>query len=402
MTDAAGGWEERIGPDLDPALVRRVVACAALPGALERLQRSVAQRLGAGGSTDRDAVLADVLKPAPPPLAPPPAASRPLTPPPPAADAAGRALADAGARVLVYGTAGYPAALATSWPELGAPLWLFARAPAGSLPDAPAVAVVGTRRATRDGLVTARALGRFLARRGITVVSGLARGIDQAAHAGALDLGGATVAVLGTGFGVDYPRGDGHVREAVGRAGGLVTEYLPGTPPRPHQFLARNRLIAGLAHALVVVEGQSRSGALHTARLAAEQGREVYVVPGSLNAPTSQGPLALFRDGATLLTAFDDVLGVLPAVAVPAAQEAPPSPPAPAVAAGLDAAARRVLGLLGPVPARAGDLAATASLPVAAVLTALGDLEGRGLCAVTGRGFVAAGPTSAGSPAGAR
>lgn len=379
----AGGsvrWETALAPGTAADLVRRIVACACGDSAPGRVQRAVAARRDRGRSIDPDDVLADLATPALPGSA--------------AAEASGRALAAAGARLSVAGRPGYPRALAPLWPELGAPAWLFVRS-RHDLPTGPAVGVVGTRRPTLDGLRTARALGRYLALRGVTVVSGLARGIDQAAHTGALDVGGSTVAVLGTGFGVDYPRGDGDLREAVAVAGGLVTEYVPGVPPRPYQFLERNRIVSGLVDALVVIEGRARSGALQTARLAAEQGRQVFAAPGSINAPTSEGPLALVRDGALVLTAFDDVLAALPAgVSTGVTALTGPDGDAPVVdhlggcATGLDARARAVLRLLSARPSSPGALAAETGLGVPAALVALSELESRGLARLVGSGFV--------------
>lgn len=302
------------------------------------------------------------------------------------AAAAALALRRYGAVVHVVGCTGYPARLARAWPELGAPLWLIARAPADGLPGGPAVAVVGTRHPTLDGLDTARALGRLLAGHGIVVVSGLARGIDQAAHAGAIDAGGATVGVLGTGLGVDYPRGDARLRDAVAACGGVVTELPPGAGPRPAHFLWRNRVIAGLADVTVVVEGRERSGALQTARLAASQGRDVWAVPGSINAPTSRGPLGLVRDGASVVTRLDDVVEAVRTVTVAAGDDEPAE-----VAVDLPAPARAVLDLLGTVPASAGALATAAALPLPAVLAAAAELTARGLARVTPRGLVRAG-----------
>ncbi len=309
---ASAAWAQALGEGVEPELVARVIGCLAGGVWPELVLGAVAARARAGGVEVAD-VLDDVERAL---------ASRPR----PAVgergpDQLARALLDQGARVLLAGRPRYPERLAWAWPELGAPPWLLWRG--APPPHGPAVAVVGTRRATHDGLTTARALGRFLAARGITVVSGMARGIDQAAHLGALDAGGPTVAVLGTGFGVDYPHGDGALRDAVAASGGLVTEHPPGTPPRPHHFLTRNRIVAALADAVVVVEGHTRSGALHTARLAAEAGRDVFACPGSLNAPASRGPLDLVRDGAQVLTDFAALLDVLP---VPAAAVRPLPP----------------------------------------------------------------------------
>lgn len=365
-----GGWADKNGGELDHELVAAIVACAARPEVTpERLGAVLGRRLSANAPTDVRAVVGELAGTAPPP--------------PGRVEAAARALLDARARVLAVGHPGYPPLLAQAWPELGAPAWLFVRGPA-ALPEGPAVAVVGTRRPTLDGVRTAQALGRFLARSGVQVVSGMARGIDQAAHTGALDGGGLTTAVLGTGFGVDYPHGDGRLRAAVAASGGLVTEHLPGVPPRPPHFLWRNRIISGLASAVVVVEGRVRSGALQTARLAAAQGREVFAVPGSLNAPASRGPLDLVRDGARVLTCFEDVLEVLdvsPATVDGAAVAGSPQVVEPA--------ARALLALLGAEPAASGALAAGAGLPLGDTLAVLADLEARGLARYTPRGFVA-------------
>ncbi len=317
-------------------------------------------------------------------------------------------LAATGAMIRVVGEPGYPGRLAWAWPELGAPLWLALRAGGGLLPDGPAVAVVGTRHPTLEGLRTATELARWLARRGVVVVSGMARGIDQAAHRGALEVGGPSVGVLGAGFDVDYPRGDAALREDVRASGGLVTELAPDAPPQPRNFLARNRIISGLADAVVVVEGGRRSGALATARLAAAQGRDVWAVPGPLSAPTSQAPLALIRDGAQVLTRFDDLADCLQGAGrsgIPAegrsgledagdragtAADPPTAPHQPAVPASMSPAAAAVLTLLGAVPAAPGDLAAASGLPLPAVLAATSELVARGLAAATARGLVRA------------
>jgi DNA processing protein len=289
-------------------------------------------------------------------------------------------------RLHVVGEPGYPATLATAWPERGAPLWLAVRSASGTLPEGPAVAVVGTREPTLDGLHTAEELGRVLARHGIVVISGLARGIDQAAHRGALAAGGRTVAVLGAGFDVDYPQGTGALREEIAASGGLATELAPEDPPRPRHFIARNRIVSGLADAVVVVEGRTRSGALATARLGLEQGRDVWAVPGPLRAATSQGPLALIRDGAPVLTRFTDIVEAVLGTATRArASEAGDGPVGPV---GLSAAAAAVLRLLSAVPARPGTLAAGAGLPLPAVLAAVTELTSRGLAVSSPRGLV--------------
>lgn len=159
--------------------------------------------------------------------------------------------------------------------------------------------MVGARRATPYGLKVARMLGAELAAAGIPVVSGMARGVDAAAHEGAIEAKGPTVAVWGTGPDRIYPPEHARLAEAIVASGGaLLTEYPPGTPPRRHHFPQRNRILAGLAAAVVVVEAGARSGALNTARQALEEGREVWAVPGSILSELSVGPNALLRLGA--------------------------------------------------------------------------------------------------------
>lgn len=188
------------------------------------------------------------------------------------------------------------------------PLALYVR---GELPQAPSVAVVGTRNPSPDGEYVAQRMASELAAAGVCVVSGLARGIDVAAHRGALKAGGPTVAVLGCGIDVRYPAGHEGLAEQVAACGALVSEYPPGTPPAKHHFPSRNRIISGLARAVVVVEATLRSGALITADLALEQGREVFAVPGSVLNPRSAGPHRLLREGAGWAESASDVLQVL-------------------------------------------------------------------------------------------
>ncbi|MDG2303102.1 MAG: DNA-processing protein DprA [Candidatus Binatia bacterium] len=171
-----------------------------------------------------------------------------------------------------------------------------------------AVAIVGARDATAQGLATARSLGRDLAAAGVAVVSGLALGIDGAAHAGALEAGGVTVAVVGGGTDVVYPRRNRRIREEILERGLIVSEWPPGMEPRAYHFPRRNRLISGLSLGVVVVEATERSGSLITARQAAEQGREVFAVPGPAGAPRSKGPHSLLKDGARLVEDVHDIL----------------------------------------------------------------------------------------------
>lgn len=180
----------------------------------------------------------------------------------------------------------------------------------GELPrNRPSVAIVGTRKATVEGRELARKWARQLATSGAVVVSGLAMGIDAAAHEGALEAGGITVAVLACGLDSIYPRQNEKLAKRILESGGaIISEYPEGTPSYPGQFLARNRIVSGLSAAVIVVEAPERSGSLATARLAAEQGREVFVAPGSVNNFNYRGSHKLIRDGARLAGSVEDIL----------------------------------------------------------------------------------------------
>lgn len=187
-----------------------------------------------------------------------------------------------------------------------APPWLFVK---GSLPDVASVAVVGSRRATAYGLELAREIGRRVGAAGWPVVSGLALGIDAAAHEGCLAAGGTAVAVLGSGIDVWYPRTNRRLGERILETGGaVVSEFGPGIGPEPWRFPFRNRIISGLSTVVVVVEAAVRSGALITAHVAAAQGREVMAVPGDITRVTSAGCNLLIRDGAHPIASLDDVV----------------------------------------------------------------------------------------------
>lgn len=177
--------------------------------------------------------------------------------------------------------------------------------------DALAVALVGSRKPTPYGRHMARNLAGELARSGVTVVSGLARGIDTEAHRATLRKGGRTIAVLGCGLDVDYPRGYGQFKKEICARGALVTEFEPGTHPLPRNFPSRNRIISGLSLGVVVIEAGRRSGSLITARWALDQGREVMAVPGRADSPMSEGPIDLIRDGAMpVINALDILEGL--------------------------------------------------------------------------------------------
>ncbi len=205
---------------------------------------------------------------------------------------------------LPFGAPDYPPLLAAI-PDPPPLLWCRGR-PAAL--EAPAVAIVGSRTGSPYAREVAARLGGDLAARGVAVVSGLARGVDAAAHRGALAAGGVTIAVLGCGADVVYPPEHRALLEQLAAQGAAVSELAPGAPPRPFHFPRRNRIISGLSLAVVVVEASERSGSLITARCAAEQGREVMAVPGNVLSGRSRGGHALIRDGAKVVETADDIL----------------------------------------------------------------------------------------------
>ena len=191
-----------------------------------------------------------------------------------------------------------------------APLVLWVAGSPALLPSR-AVAIVGSRAASPYGLEVAERLGYDLAAAGVTVVSGLARGCDGAAHRGALDARGPTVAVVGCGADICYPAEHAPLRHEIASTGAVLSELPPGTPPLPHHFPLRNRLISGLSHAVIVVEASDKSGSLITANYALHQGREVMAVPGTILGARHRGSHALLRDGAQLVESAADVLTAL-------------------------------------------------------------------------------------------
>ena len=197
----------------------------------------------------------------------------------------------------------YPALLGVT--PLPPTLWIVGEILAS---DGLAIAIVGARRASPYGLDVAESLAGDLARRGVTIVSGLARGIDTAAHRGALAAGGRTIAVLGTGIDGRYPPENRALADEIAQSGALVSQFPPGTRPYKGNFPARNRTIAGLALGTVVVEANEQSGALVTAGAAADFGREVFAIPGRITSETSRGSHGLLRDGATLVRSWMDIV----------------------------------------------------------------------------------------------
>lgn len=281
------------------------------------------------------------------------------------------ALEGRGIRLATYGAAGYPARLG----HLHAPPpILHLEGPLG-LPAAGAVAIVGSRRATEYGRRQSRDLAGALARLGWTVVSGLAAGIDGAAHRGALDAGGATVGVLGSGLDFTYPRSNARLYARIREQGLLASEFRPEERPRAGFFPRRNRIIAALAEAVVVVQAAHGSGALITADLALDLGREVLAVPGPVGPPASEGVFQLLREGARPAAGAADVLEALGGVGDGGAGRAPGAPRG----AGAPSPAGRVLGALAYGPAAADDVALASGLPIREALSLLSRLELDGL-----------------------
>ena len=306
-------------------------------------------------------------------------------------DAELRRAAAFGARVQTWFDAAYPARLRDL---RDAPPVVYLRGAWGG-PAEPVVAIVGTRRPSPYGLDVAGGLGEALGEAGVVVVSGLARGIDRAAHAGGLRGGGRTVAMLGCGVDVAYPPEHRTLMEAMLTAGGVVSEVPMGVPPTPKRFPLRNRLISGMAEAVVVVEGSVDSGSLITARHAAVQQRAVFAVPGSVFAPGSRGPHRVLAEDAEVLEAPHALLERLGLV--PSRRTAEPPQPR------LSADEACVWGALGEAPVHIDSIINRAGLGAGRVAGTLATLEIRGLVrACPGKrfarrsGFFRPGPQQAG------
>ena len=285
-----------------------------------------------------------------------------------------RAAATAGARLVAVGDDEYPPSLLDLFDP---PAGLFVRG-AGLSSPAPAVAIVGARNASPDGEDVTVALGAALARAGARVISGAARGIDARAHQGALDAGGVTVAVLGSGIDVAYPRQNAGLIERIAASGSVLSEYPPGTKALPFRFPARNRIVAGLARAVVVVEGARGSGSMITADHALELGREVFAVPGPVTSELAQVPLSLIREGATMIRGPDDLLDDLGLTGAPPGAGSPENGGERPAGEELPADEAAVVAVLsGSCPVET--IAARAGFSVPRTLAALGGLELRGL-----------------------
>jgi DNA processing protein len=351
-------WPEVTAPGSSPEFVARLVARLVGPrGAPLTIAREAAARAGA----ERDEVLRA--------LAPRPGAE--------CAAAAGRAAAQwhaLGVVAAIVGDPAYPAALADGWPATGAPPLVAWRGPVGGLPRRPAVAIVGARRASSYGTGVAGWLATAAGEAGCVVVSGGAVGIDAAAHEAAIAAGAPTVAVLGCGHARRYPRPHatrGGLFERLLAAGGcLVSELPPEAPPKPPNVLARNRLVAGIADAVVVVEGGERSGTLRTAAAALERGVPVLAVPGDVRAPGSAAPHRLLADGAAPCTGPRDLLEVVGGVGA-SADEHRPSGDGGERPSVLPDPVRAELVRRWPRPVRVDDLAGSVGVPVGGLLGAL-------------------------------
>lgn len=233
------------------------------------------------------------------------------------------------------------------------------------------VAIVGTRQPTMYGKQVTFDLAYKLAQKGIVIVSGLAYGIDSVAHTAALDAGGTTLAVMAHGLDTVYPKGNSQLAKRILENGGaLLSEYPEGTAVMKHQFLARNRIVSGLADALIVTEAGKRSGTLATVMYALEQGKEVFAVPGNINSPQSYGPNRLIQQGAHPVTCVEDILAVL----APELLDGPKSAPT-----GQNAAQTTILGLLYEGVSRGDELQSQSRLDASRFMQTLTELEIDGL-----------------------
>jgi DNA processing protein len=282
-----------------------------------------------------------------------------------------RAARGVGCQIVTQDDEGYPALLKTIEDP---PPVLYVKGDLGD-PTAPGVAVVGSRRPSIYGKVVAEQLARGLAECGITVVSGLARGIDSVAHVNSLQNGGRTIAILGCGLSYMYPPENRRMAERISQQGAVVSEFPMTTKPDRLNFPLRNRTISGLSLGTVVVEAGERSGALITAQWALEQGREVFAVPGNVTAPTSRGTNRLIKMGAKLVEGIDDILEELPRYAL---RGEPNRAPAQREFCQADSTPdeRRLLDVLDPVDARHIDwIIEQAHLPTSLVSSLLLRLE---------------------------
>lgn len=304
-------------------------------------------------------------------------------------DAQERRMDACGAQLVTLEDAAYPVRLAEIYDP---PLALFVR---GELHqrDETSIAVVGTRRATPYGIRMADKFGRELAARGVTVVSGMALGVDSSAHHAAIEAGGRTIAVLGCGVDVVYPPQNAELMQEIAKHGCVISQFIMGTKPSPGHFPYRNRIISGLTMGTLVIEAPPDSGALITARQAAEQGREVFAVPGQVGVRNSEGPHALIREGAKLAETVDDILVEVglpapvrqPAVSLrretAAASPVAPTAPQPArpVPESISILEKDILSVLSPNGSFVDEIAAACRVSISEALSSLTLLELKGL-----------------------
>jgi DNA processing protein len=273
-------------------------------------------------------------------------------------------LREDGHQLIAWDDPAYPQALLTI---ADPPPVLYFRG-RSELLNRPAIAIVGSRNATTQGRETAEAFARALAEAGLTIVSGLALGIDAAAHRGGLAAAGSSVAVIGTGIDRVYPAAHRDLARRLASEGGVLTEFALGSPPLPGNFPRRNRLISGLARGVLVVEATLASGSLITARFAADQNRDVYAIPGSIHSPFSKGSHRLIKDGAKLVESAQDVLEEL-------GLGGAANPAARAPAGTVKGNTARVLTALGYDPAGIDALTSRCGLPADVISVALVELE---------------------------
>lgn len=257
------------------------------------------------------------------------------------------------------------------------PVALFLRGDRALLRE-PHFAIVGSRNPTPQGAENAHAFARYLAGCGLVICSGLAAGIDAAAHRGALDAGAPTTAVLGCGPDRIYPAENVPLARQVAAAGLILSEFLPGTPPRKEHFPQRNRIISGLSLGVLVVEAARRSGSLITARLAGDQGREVFAIPGSIHNPLARGCHALIRQGAVLVETAHDILAEIGPLAGVSMQSGATDVPPPELAPEPDEDYRKLLAALAHDPCGVDELAARTGLTAAEVSSMMLILELQG------------------------
>ncbi|MFO7813250.1 MAG: DNA-processing protein DprA [Pelovirga sp.] len=284
-------------------------------------------------------------------------------------------IAAQGIRIISYWDDDYPALLKTIYDP---PAVLYTR---GNLPDRECFAIVGSRKATSAGLELARELAGKLAAQGICIVSGMARGVDSAAHLGAVEVQGHTIAVLGCGVDQVYPRENTRLYHQIIERGAVISEHPPGTGPVARHFPGRNRIISGLAHGVLIVEAAAGSGSLITADFALEQGRELFATPGAVHHPNSQGPHQLLKDGAQLVTDSNDILQALwpEQLRMHKPKRTPMSPPSdPQPPVNLDPTSQAVYQLLGENPLHHDEIARKCALTPMSLSAILLDLELRG------------------------